>query len=458
MEHKQWQDHIPFYIAQTLNTEQKQAFEHHLTTCASCQSEIADWRTIASAVWSDADAVARSLPPLSQEVYNRLQYRNQTPASRYAANPPRPSYAQTAATQGLPRRRNARGNKNSFIVPVTLVAGFVATIVFGGLLILLALNLPARDSDTDSGTIDIAQNLTPNDATVESDFAAPETQFESTPTTDPFEVVIIPTITPTLQSAQLPATSTQRPAQLPATNRPSLPVEPVDTFPQGQVEAGSGGAGGIGGGNPNMNPASSSMAMAAQSAEGAVGPFITLTPNQTDSGAHECYLFNPTPEGLTLYSATSYDADVAGILQPNDEYRTLVRSNNGWYEIAFEVRQGRYLIAWMPPETAYLRGNCRDDVFWIPTPTQSVSLPQVQAQPSPTLIRVTDGTVATINKAFADLYQNANFTNPVEIASQGEAFTVVGSSGAGNDQFIQVRYNNGRLLWLWAGDVTISNR
>src|SRR5262245_46750771 len=140
MKHQEWQEQIPFYIAQTLSPEQRRAFEGHLATCDSCQAEMDDWRMIASAVWREADEAARHLPPLSQEVYNRLSYRDKAPVSRYAANPPRPQPPQASPTNVtvLPQRRRIQ-------LPLTMVAGLIVALVFGGLLFLFAF----RDKGAD---------------------------------------------------------------------------------------------------------------------------------------------------------------------------------------------------------------------------------------------------------------------------------------------------------------------
>ena len=52
MQHKEWQEQIPFYVAQTLSSDEIRLFEAHLLNCESCQQETDDWRGIASAVWT----------------------------------------------------------------------------------------------------------------------------------------------------------------------------------------------------------------------------------------------------------------------------------------------------------------------------------------------------------------------------------------------------------------------
>lgn len=149
MQHEQWQSLIPFYIAQTLAPQQEQAFEAHLTRCQDCQQEIDEWRIIASAVWREADSVAQNLPPLSQDVYNRLNYRDRPPSSRYSANPPR--------QQNRPLRQKPRQSS----VPITMVAGITVALIFGALLIGLAM----RDSSNNEVEVALQSGGGRNDIT-----------------------------------------------------------------------------------------------------------------------------------------------------------------------------------------------------------------------------------------------------------------------------------------------------
>lgn len=235
MTHQDWQDMLPFYVAQTLSADDKRRFEAHLADCERCQDEIAQWEMIAGAVWREADEVAQSLPPLSQEVYNRLSYRDNAPASRFSSNPPR-AVADATQMQGRPRKSDTQRERR-LRLPVTLVAGIALVLFVGGL--VAYLNRPVAvtnepeivlspagetiiiegDSDAVDGPVpDLgAENLalTPTDSMPAS---PPDNEASGTEGDEPFS------------EAQPETTSTPTPLPEPTmTTTPTLEASPTAT-------------------------------------------------------------------------------------------------------------------------------------------------------------------------------------------------------------------------------------
>src|SRR6185436_11959794 len=52
--HEQWEDLIPFYVAQSLAPFEVIALERHLNTCALCQTSVREWSYLATAVREQA--------------------------------------------------------------------------------------------------------------------------------------------------------------------------------------------------------------------------------------------------------------------------------------------------------------------------------------------------------------------------------------------------------------------
>ena len=352
MAHQPYRDQIPFYIAQTLSPHERQAFERHLADCDACQRELAEWRTVAAAVWQETDRIARQVPPLSQDVYNRLQYRDRPARSQTPLAPP--SYAKPVSpNMRLPRRSSRR---QRFGVRLALVAGFVGAMLFGGVLVLAALYiLPPRLNTTATPAIalratDVRMPAQADDATT---LISPTTVPSATHTPTSIRIVpaqqLPPTLAPTATAVYIP----------PPTSAPTLTPRslPDNTIPQ-------------------STPATSAfdqpaIAMAQQ---GMIGPFITRTPGLQQDGTHLCYLFNPTDDALPLYRTASDNPDIVAWMPAGTQYRTVIRSATGWYQITVpQPNTAGYIMAWMPPETAYLRGSCDAGLFWQPTATEQAS-------------------------------------------------------------------------------------
>jgi hypothetical protein len=70
--HNQWEELIPFYIANTLPPKQARALESHLASCEMCRQSVEQWRAIAGAVKEEATSQARGLPPLSPQIRHTI--------------------------------------------------------------------------------------------------------------------------------------------------------------------------------------------------------------------------------------------------------------------------------------------------------------------------------------------------------------------------------------------------
>lgn len=495
MTHQEWQLLIPFYIADTLPTQQKQQFEHHLRDCDSCQHEIAEWRSIASAVWANAEDAAQHLPPLSPEVYNRLQYRDKPPVSKHAANPPRPSYAppsrQKQRVQLQPRRRKQPSRAKQIALPVTVAAGFIVAVLFGGLIVMLTIgNLPQDDVSPNEVALGITQEIvvTPETNPVDNVEAASIDRGDSSNTVQE-NPSPMPTQTATLDvriglssqemTAVAPPTIDARIAVSPQPNiAQQNTLNPLPTHTPFVSQAASNNQTNqtgmrdnstsltnpnpqSGGGNNNLpnNPpiemgggSEDVAAMAAPMIEGD-GPYITTTPNLQQDGYHLCFIFNPTDAPLSLYQHANDMAEVIAFLASGEEYRTLVRSENGWYQVLIPRRDNSSVtITWMPPETAYLRGNCDDDLFWVPTPTQA---PRVNLTPSPTTIVVRDNLWLIAEYGEVNAFANPDTSGVLATLPQGFTAQIVASTGVGANQWVRIQLDTGQSAWVQASSVRV---
>lgn len=418
MKHKDWQDLIPFYIAKTLPLEQQHSFEQHLATCSTCTQEIEEWRKIAVAVWQEADSAAQHVTPLSQDVYNQLSTHDRLPA---AGQNPNSTHSGYLPKQSL-RRPQQQKPSRKLSLPITLVAGIVVAFLFGALLILLTLR---DEPQTLSNTI--AQNTT---ATAES-FAALQV--------DDASATSINTVLPT----QI-GTNGILPTPVPFMTDTAIPTpSPVAELP------GRGGAGDTVPSNPTSIPPPTEPPPE-QAILADIGPYITITPELNDRGVFLCYLFNPTTVPIDAYAQATFTSPIISEVSPGSEYRALVRSVDGWYEIL--IVPGT--VVWIPPTTAFLRGNCDAAQFWIPTPTQSAQATAVATNPSTAIVTAAGDTTVVVNSAFANFYGGPGFNfETVAVTERGSQFLVVAYATTNGDSWIQIRTPDDRLLWLWASDV-----
>lgn len=439
MQHKEWQEQIPFYVALTLSPDEIRHFEAHLINCDSCQQEIDDWRGIASAVWREADDAARNLPPLSQDVYNRLNTRNRAPQSRYSTNPP---LSQTADT---PENVHLLKQKNRSPFPLTLVAGLVVAVIFGGLLMTLAL----RPTQTAS---EIALNVTDSNSMTEQFGSDTTTIREITPTQTPI-IGLIPTISsspePTetliqgppifvtntaLPTASATATVTPVPTNIPetvislpiATERPSAisAIQEAATALPPTVTAIPSNPAPIGG-----------------------GPYITVTPGTFAEGLPACEAFNPTNSPIEIFTQADRNSEIVDVILPGQIIPVTDMSTTGWYYL----RLSNNLSGWLQSGFAYLRGNCLSS---LPVATVIASPTRLIATAVNTIESPENDTLVVINASFADLYAGPDFNSAVlGLAERNQQFPVVGYQGTGDNRWVLVSLADNSEAWLWASVV-----
>ena len=79
-EHTPFIDKIPAYALGALDTEDVAAIESHLWTCASCRTELAEYRNV-------SDSLLTALPPQSPPLALRRRLQNQLPSARKPSRP-----------------------------------------------------------------------------------------------------------------------------------------------------------------------------------------------------------------------------------------------------------------------------------------------------------------------------------------------------------------------------------
>lgn len=440
MQHKEWQEQIPFYVAQTLSPDEIRHFEAHLINCATCQQEIADWRGIASAVWREADDAAQNLPPLSQDVYNRLNYRDRAPQSRYSTNPPR------SQTNDTPENVHPLKQTNRSSFPLTLVAGLVVAVIFGGLLMTFAL----RPTQTAS---EIALNLTDSNSMTEQ-FGSDSTVIrELTPTQTPI-TDLIPTISsspePTetliqgppifvtntaLPSATAIATLTPVPTNIPETVTP-VPIATQDSSSISAIQEAA----------TALPPTVTATPTIPAPIGG--GPYITVTPGTFAEGLPACEAFNPTNSPIEIFTQADRNSEIVDVILPGQIIPVTDTSTTGWYTL----RLSNDLSGWLQSGFAYLRGNCLSSLpvaTVIASPTSNIIATPVNPVELPE-----NDTIVAINASFADLYAGPDFNSTVlGLAERDQQFPVVGYQGTGDNRWVLVRLADNSEAWLWASVV-----
>jgi len=430
MQHKEWQDLIPFYVAQTLSADAIRRFEAHLADCDSCQHEIDEWRMIASAVWREADSAARGLPPLSPEVYNRLNYRDRAPQSRYSANPPVQQQATPENVRVLPQSRRRS-------LPLTMVAGTVVAVIFGGLLMLLAL----RQGQTPS---EIALNLTQN-SDVATDFAG---GIGAGSTETPVPGIIPTEITPSVTYTPGPVmffTNTPIVSDTPTPTNTPVPPTTTDVpfVPPDTDEASSAGISAVvtEPPQPTITPSEPAVPLGG-------GPYITVTPGTYAEGLPLCEAFNPTVVPLEIFARADRNSQIIGTIQPGDVIPVRQVLYTGWYLV--EMNNGTQ--GWLLFGFAYLRGNCAGE---LPVATVAASPTPVPGTPQTNIEQSTGDTVVVINASFADLYRGPDFNSDiVAVAARNDQFAVIGYQGTGTNRWVLVQLDDGSQVWIWASVVT----
>jgi hypothetical protein len=179
------------------------------------------------------------------------------------------------------------------------------------------------------------------------------------------------------------------------------------------------------------------------------GPYITLTPGLSD-GTFQCFLFNPTNVPIDGYAQATYAAPLSDSVYPGQEFRTLVRSEEGWYQIV--VTPGR--ATWIPPTEAYLRGNCDATVFWVPTPTYAPTLTPITNNVD-VVEHASGNTLVIINAPSAIFYSRPGFQyETTDVTARGNQYPVVGYAIQDNERWIQVQTPDGQLRWVWGAVVS----
>lgn len=411
MTHQDWQDMLPFYVAQTLSIDDKRRFEAHLADCERCQAELAEWETIAGAVWREADEVAQSLPPLSQDVYNRLSYRDSTPASRFSSNPPRPSRTanESNRVQERPRTSDTQRNRRSRL-PLALVAG-VALFVFVGSLVAY-LNRPVADPNEPEIVLSPAGETIVDD----NDSAIPD--FGSGNTTN---TPTIPTVDSAASSANEAAASQMQPE---ATATPTAILEPTVTNTPTATEADKSSSRDTGA-NPN----------------GCIG---------TNTSAE------PVP---VVANNTGGNSEVYTQLLPGDAAWIYVIATDEWYNVF--VDNGT-IIGFVRADqlersgdcSAALSGNPINFIPSVPTPLpEATTSANTEAEIRTSITFPDVPTVVVISTTFADLHSGPDSeTDIITTVGRDEQFDVTGYSGTGENRWVRVRYEL-QDGWILASNV-----
>lgn len=429
MHHQEWQERIPFYIAQTLSADELRQFELHLANCEHCQREIDEWRMVASAVWREADDVARSLPPLSQEVYNRLNYRDRAPKSRYSSNPP-------SATPENVQRIPSQKRRYSIL---SLVAGFILVIAFAGFLTFFAFRPTITDPTEQVIALDSTEFASPFGSGgmgggIDTDDDPSSTPLGVIPTFDSSGVqstIDEPTATVIIGT---PIFATNTPIVLPT----SVPTEEDDITAATIFDPTV---------FPTLEPTTTPLPTNTPAPPPlGGGPYITVTPNTFSEGAPLCEAFNPTGFPIEIFSQANRNAEIIGVLQPDEVKRTLVTSANGWYLVVLSPGS----FGWIPPGFAYLRGNCVDSL-----PIATATATSAPATSTPSIENPMLDSVVVVNAAYADLHAAPNFNAEViAVTVRDEQFPVVGYQGLGTNRWVLVELLDGSEAWVWASVVT----
>ncbi len=307
--HKQWEDLIPFYIAQTLPRQEAAALEQHLAGCDMCRRSMDEWRTIATAVRTQAVSHLRDLPPLSLPVAG-----------------------------GRPQTQQTRPDFWRWMTPLALMAASIAVVIGLGLIALIvSRSLRPIEEGAETRVVVLVTN-TPNIAD------DPTAMFFSTlPTTPTFTVTPLP---PTLTSTQRP------PAQTPVIVAPTrIPFTPqggiggaVDTLPY----------------QTNPLPEATWTPFVIET----LPPMPTITP--TSDGAMLMMPELPADDvcrltaaltPISLYTGPGFGYAPLADLSAQDVLTPLALGDNGWYRVEADIRGGSW-VGWVRPDNVIASGNC----------------------------------------------------------------------------------------------------
>jgi len=436
MNYQQWRDLAPFYIAQTLSAEQKRDFEAFLATCSPCQRELEEWRRLASAVWREADAAARQLPPLSADFYAQLNKRPRQASPVGAPAPVRPSPP-----------RQYRKPTRTYVLPLSVAAGLTLVLLIGGFMLAL-LNRENQRSSLEVAAA-VTHSLETQTALADQIAASPSPSF--TPQADTGLGLIQP---PTATQTLIPSpTVTQPPtAILPPTVRPVLPTpaplsspQPFEPIPDeelglGGPGMGQGGAGGAGGGGGDMGISG--------------GGDEVVEPGP---GVPECFVFTSrTP--ASIYDDPRGDSPILGTLPVGEVVRTLVISETGWYEILLPQTATRPRIwGWVSPTDVETAGACIG--LWTPTPVPPSATPSLTFTPAFTRTPVptpTPANTVTVTAFFVEVYPEPNDAlPPLGTAAEDARFLLVSQQTVAGVDWVEIRLPEGGTGWVLAESVAL---
>src|SRR5215475_12618170 len=81
-QHTRFLENIPAYALGALDADEVAALEAHLQTCASCRTELAEYRSL-------GDSLLTALPPQQPPAALRKRLQSQLPSARKPITPPR---------------------------------------------------------------------------------------------------------------------------------------------------------------------------------------------------------------------------------------------------------------------------------------------------------------------------------------------------------------------------------
>ena len=404
----QWQDLIPFYVANTLSDREKQAFESYLKDCgAPCQQAVEEWRTIGSATWQSINTNIPDLPPLSPDVLNEIatdaSYRasNKVVTSQQFNGENNPHQAPVYPRSVSPANRKPRHSRS---LPLTMVAAVLTVVIFGGILVS---QLSPNDLDPLAGVIELTDEP---ETTIE-----PSEQFSGPAGVEPVNpngsgIISTPTLlaprasatfTPTAIPSRTPIPPTQAAIDLDATQMTGLPfgscwirndtsgalttyrnasfdAEIVGIFrpnSQAQIRIVFGAWYELSYGNWVHGASVTVFGDCTQvwtATPTAIGDGNTNNGGGTvDDGIPDCVVRNDTSEPLPLYQWAMTSSPVNGQLSPGESKNIYVGAN-GWYQV--------FYAQWVSGTEVTLFGDGCDQL-WIPTPT---FFPNTTPTPVPT--------------------------------------------------------------------------
>lgn len=338
--HKQWEDLIPFYIAQTLPRQEAAALEQHLAGCDVCRRSMDEWRAIATAVRTQAASQLRDLPPLM------------LPLSRAASG-----------------RRPVRRDPWRWMTPVSLVAAALAVVVGMGLIMLIVSRSLRPLEEPPQTSVAVLMTNTPQPTTPSSN---PTAMVFSTlpPMITPSPMPILPTWTPR------PPVQIFSPTRIPFTPQSGfggavesqIPTQPspvpevfVTMLPPTEM--------------PFPTPT--------------VEEIMMMMPDLPMDGP--CRL-SAAVSPISLYTGPGFMYAPLADLNAQDTLTPLAIGDNGWYRIEADIRGGSW-VGWVRPDSVIVTGDCAS-LPVIPTqnylpevgvPTANVPFAITETPPQPTV-------------------------------------------------------------------------